>query len=123
MQGLKLAGIVVSLSLCQAGWIHRLDVSLTIICCRAQTGSRLKTVVAGVVEGTMQLVVDPLAAALRQERQSGHDAAAAPEPAQRVGFSTAASAQSPALPTNGVGALSMSPSGKWDLVFSRQSRH
>ena len=60
----------------------------------------------------MQLVVDPLAVALRQELQTAHDAASAPEPAPK-----------PPLEATDIGAQSMSPSGKWELVFSRQSRH
>ena len=96
---------------------------LMVVCRGSQTGSRLKALVAGVVEGTVQLVVDPLAAALRQERQQGRDAALAPEPPAPVGLSTAALAQNPALAACVAGAHSMSPSGKWELVFSRQSRH
>ncbi len=39
----------------------------TICATHPQTGDRLKAVVAGVVEGTMELVVDPLAASLRDQ--------------------------------------------------------
>jgi len=108
---------------CRARHVRRPHVLLMVACRGPQTGSRLKTVVAGIVEGTMQLVVDPLAEPLRRECQSAHAAASAPELAQPAGLSTVASPQSPALLASDAGAQSMSPNGAWDLVFSRQSRH
>jgi len=115
--------VLQSCSVCHVMHVRSPDVLLTAVCRAPQTGSRLKTVVAAVIEGTMQLVVDRLAEVLRQERQQDRDAASAPEPVPPVGLSTVAAAQNPALATADAGAYSMSPSGKWDLVFSRQSRH
>lgn len=48
-----------------------------------QTGDRLKTVVAGLVEGTLQLVADPLAAS----PDSQQDSNAAADPSDDTGHS------------------------------------
>jgi hypothetical protein len=90
-----------------------------------QTGSRLKSLVAGVVEGTMQLVVDPLADALLKDHglmshcgsyTAAAAAAAAPD------FSHCSPAVSSSIAAAAAGTQSQQSTGRWDLVFSRQSR-
>ena len=70
---------------------------------------------AGVVEGTVRLVVDPLADTL-QDRDCSRCAAAAAENACCT-FTAPSSVADVAE-----GAQAQPETGRWDLVFSRQSR-